>query len=918
MNINEHQLQLLLSMNKNPHSRNYLNNNPHSFDKEKGIHSLVLDLVKIYSIDTYNQWFQIEYLSLRNSLLKSIDFITYMPNLFYLDLYQNPIEIFSPLIISNSFGFLCFSPPTHYFEQKILAIEKLNTIFLSAEIKDASIKKYFLQKNPNIMVLNNEILDFEYKIKLYNSNQCQKSIDKDNKREVERNSINSDKNNNSNNNSKMDVIYDNKFKVKNKEGCTNKKIIEFENFIKEYNSRMLFYRKEVNNNINQLKINLEEKRKLITISECFLNILELNNPDSNYYYKFIPIKEKMGININYSSDPSIHHCAINLSMFKNFTIPSLKEFVLSILILYIFKILSKDITFELLKLIFLKSHYYLEDEERQNNLDSDILNILNLEPNILICLYYKVYDIIFGVFSNKRLNDIQIKLQMNEITDKIMNVIHHQNHFIKLLENNSDPLKQSIIIRNELILYLNQNNIFNNILMIIQYVDDYIIYNSIQKKLALKNSKDLQFFVNIKNYMFFSLDKKKDNAQSMAEKQYNKIQMRSLFNNKYFFDTENYMKTNKYFMNVFLNYKHGIFYPDKNRIKKIKNSDIEEELKNKNKEKIKNLYVQNNLNSFFNIIKEKKQIKLNKNVNLLRYKLINGRLKENKICGNEMNINTISNLNNSNNILNNNLNNKNLGNNLRKIDDIDFELAKKSQDKLFKTSSNLNFNSSSTPRKIIYKGIDTYFSTNKSNNKNEMSIISKTKTIKNKAEFIYSPVRTLGNINTNHNRYKIPINNDSKNNYENDKLNYLKFNSMNEVLNNVDLSDKEFFIKLKNKHKKKINFKYLEQKLRLKPRHIQLNSVRKDNPEKYNNEFYYNKSLGCKINFKKIILSEKSNHCEETNKNNFSLFNGLKELSSNKKLKNKRINYIQKNKNKINYVNSNSENGLKDRLYKEL
>ena len=139
---------------------------------------------------------------------------------------------------------------------------------------------------------------------------------------------------------------------------------------------------------------------------------------------------------------------------------------------------------------------------------------------------------------------------------------------------------------------------------------------------------------------------------------------------------------------------------------------------------------------------------------------------------------------------------------------------------------------------------------------------------------------------------------------------------MNEVLNNVDLSDKEFFIKLKNKHKKKRNFKFLEQKLRLKSKHMQLNSVRKDNSEKYNNEFYYNKSLGCKINFKKIILNERNNHCEEANQNNFSLFNGLKELSSNKKLKNKRINYIHNNKKKINYMNSNSENGLKDRLYK--
>ena len=73
-----------------------------------------------------------------------------------------------------------------------------------------------------------------------------------------------------------------------------------------------------------------------------------------------------------------------------------------------------------------------------------------------------------------------------------------------IIKNNSDPFKKAKIIRKELIFFLNENDIFNNILMIIQYVYDYIIYNSIQKKLALKNSKDLQFFLDIKNYMYFS------------------------------------------------------------------------------------------------------------------------------------------------------------------------------------------------------------------------------------------------------------------------------------------------------------------------------------------------------------------------------------------------------------------------------
>ena len=862
MNINDHQLEILLNSNKNnKHSRNYNN-------KDKSlINTLILDVAKIYSIETNLKWNQLEFLSIRNSLIKNIDFIINMPNLFYLDLFQNPIENYSPFLISNTFGYLCFSPPPHYFEQKVLIIEKMNVIFLDADIKAHSNKKVFLQKNPNIMVFNKEIIDFDFKINIYSINQGQKNNDNDIK-------INNEDEKNG-----KSVFYANKFKVKTKEGFTNNKLLEIEKFIKDYNNIMLNIQKDGKVNFNQLKHNLEEKQKLITISECYLNILELDNPNNNSYYKFIPVKEK---NEKNSTDfGSINHYEINLKIFKNFTIPSLKEFLLSVLVLYIFKILSKDITFQLLRLILLKSHYYLEDNERIKNLDNDILNILNLESYILICLYYKIYDIIFGVFSNKKLTDIQLKLQMIGITDRIMNVIKHQNNFIEMIKNNIDPCKKGNIIRNELIVYLNQNNIFNNILMIIQYVDDYIIYNSFRKKLALKNSKDLQFFDNIKNHMYYSLDKKKNNnIQSIAEKHYIKTQMKSLFNNKYFFDTENYKKTTQYFMNVFLNYKHGIFYPNKNKINKIKNNDIEEELKNHEKDKIKELYVQDNLKSFFKVIKENKQIKLNKKINT-QY-INNGRFKSdnhnNKLCGNNLNIKTMSNFNN--NYLKTTQNFKNQNNNIRKIDYIDFGLAKRSHDKLLK-SSNLYKTLNCSDNKNL-KGIDIY--NNKKNNFNETNI--------NKNE-ISSSINTVNNINNNHNLYKTAANIFSSHNFDKNKLEYLKFNSMNEVLNNLDTSNKEYYIKLKNQFHKKKKDKNLSQKQKSLPKDKKIknlklqnkNNIEKDNLTNYDQGFYYNKSLGCRINFKKIMLEENSYSAEKTPTKKISSHAAIPKLSPVKKKK---------------------------------
>ena len=884
MNINDYQLGKLI------HKTNILKINPNSNinkgNKEKEIHTLILDLAKLYSIDTKIKWNQIEYLSLRNSLIKHIDFIKNMPNIFYLDLLHNPIDVFTPLLFENTYGYLCFSPPSNYFEQRILSIEKLNVIFLNADIKDISIKKNFLQKNPNIMVLNNDIIDFEFKIKLYSCQRESKKFDED-----ESNNLNFEKNI-----LKSDVYYENKFKVKNKEECTNDKILEIEKFFKDYNNKMLYFQKNGKLNYKEEKVNLEEKKKLIAISDCYLNILYLNNPKNKSYFKYIPIKEKIDKNIIENS--SIKYNKINLNIFKHFSIPSLREFLLSVLVLYIFKILSKDITFELLKLILLKSSYYIEDDKRKKNLENDILNIINLDSNLFICMYYKIYDLIFGIYSNKRLNDIQMKLQMNEITSKIMNVTNHQNNFINMLKSNSDPFKKSNIIKNELILYLNQNNIFNNLLMIIQYVDDYIIYNSIQKKLALKNSKDLQFFNDIKNHMYFSLDKKKDNdIQSIAEKNYNKIQMKSLFNNKYFFDTENYMKTKKYFTNVFLNYKHGMFYPNKNKIKKIKNDDIEEELKNIEKEKLKDLYVKNNLNSFFNIKKLKaKNIIKEKNKN--NYK--------NKICGNDLNIKTISIFNNENYFKKSKRAKRN--NNIRKIDSIDFELIKKSQDKLFKTSYNLNSLLYQKPKDL--SGIDPYILSNKKNLDNKASI--NTTNINNNLELLTTPIHTLGNINTNHKYYETAVNYFTKSN--NNKNNLMKFNSMNEVLNNVDLSDKGYFINFKNKNHIENNLlgKNSYQKNLSLPKFVKLKNIKlgnkynfKENLTKIKKQYYYNKSLGCIINFKKIMLPEKLNYSGDNSfKEEFKFNYATHDISPIRKIKNIKTN------------NNNSEYKNKNNLYK--
>ena len=99
---------------------------------------------------------KLEFLSLRNNSLRNIDFITELPNLFYLDLYQNAIEDFSALTIKNIFGFLRLSIDT-FNEKKLLSIKNLTINILMLQIQDQKILKHLKYHNPNITLLNNQL-----------------------------------------------------------------------------------------------------------------------------------------------------------------------------------------------------------------------------------------------------------------------------------------------------------------------------------------------------------------------------------------------------------------------------------------------------------------------------------------------------------------------------------------------------------------------------------------------------------------------------------------------------------------------------------------------------------------------------------------------------------------------------------------
>ena len=162
MNINDSLMNYILN-------KNSLNKNETKDKKENNseTNTLILNSANVYSFEIKNIYEKIECLSLRDSFIKNISFILNLPYIYYLDLFGNPIENYKPLIKIGTFGFLCISPPLNYFEKQILALKSLNIVILQAEIKDKGIYNNFLMRNPNILVLNNTIIDFGKKIRTF-------------------------------------------------------------------------------------------------------------------------------------------------------------------------------------------------------------------------------------------------------------------------------------------------------------------------------------------------------------------------------------------------------------------------------------------------------------------------------------------------------------------------------------------------------------------------------------------------------------------------------------------------------------------------------------------------------------------------------------------------------------------------------
>ena len=193
------------------------------------------------------------------------------------------------------------------------------------------------------------------------------------------------------------------------------------------------------------------------------------------------------------------------------------------------------------------------------------------------------------------------------IADKINEILSHQENFIIKYKSNSELCQKKKIISKDFIKFLFGAKIFHKIYNIIQFVNDFIIYNNLLDKLGHDFPDDMQFFTEIQGLILNNLDKNNETKESMADKNYNKIQISSLLNNKFFFKNENYFRTNQNISTSFFSHKHKTFYPNKKRINNIENLKSSNEIRREKVEMIKKNYINNALNSFFQVINTNKK-----------------------------------------------------------------------------------------------------------------------------------------------------------------------------------------------------------------------------------------------------------------------------------------------------------------------
>ena len=613
--INDRFIKKFLSIDEN-NIKNENSKKTEETNKKKIINTMVLDSSKISYFKINSAFIQIECLSLRNNFIRDISFLHYLPNIYYLDLYGNHLDNYKPLVKHGTFGFLSLSPPKNYFEKKILSLTQLNVVILEVDITDKSIYNNLIVGNPNILVFNDSIIDFNKKVRIFNtvmglryyihhllsdneemrmlkkSNQNYKNIKKKNKNE----SL-----------SLRDILLEKKFKTKHRT-TTNTKCLEIVNFFDAYNKVLFDMYKDHKSKFNN-DISMEEERKKILMIYKTLNQIGKFFCSKNISQLMRDNKEILTKKIEFHS---VKYPNIDIEIFSNLEFAQYKELVLSVIILYLLNIFSKDISYYLILLMFKKTKYFHESQTNKAKIEKNIELLFSINKSHLFCYYYKIFEILFGeseqIMNEGNLYNVKNRLNMISITDKISEILTNQEILVKDYNLNENVSQKNKIIIKDFIGFLFHLKIFPAVFNIFQFVNDFIIFNKLYNQLEKTFFNDIHFFCEILGLLLNNYNKFIEINESVADKNYDKILNKFLLGNKFYFKKA-YSKEKRV---PYLIPQRKIFHPNKKKILEIENIKPFHEVRKEREQSMKQNYINNALKKYLIIKKEEKNRNNNK------------------------------------------------------------------------------------------------------------------------------------------------------------------------------------------------------------------------------------------------------------------------------------------------------------------
>ena len=538
----------------------------------------------------------LEYLSITNNYLINLNFIINLPDLFYLDVYGNPLDEFCALNYKNIFGYLRLSVDK-FHENKILAVTGLNCAIFDLELKDKNILRIFKSNNKNILMLNNEINYYIDKLsnkkrKIFkakktmrffknsdinnNANISDNTNMKKNKyvhlnfndfvKQIEEAENDSKYNSDNSDKSLMELNKNEKYQInesnnnnfiKNKNikvEITNKFLLEIKSYFDELNQVITKINKKIKTKIGVIHlindksyINVEKKRILL-LYKTYLKLSTFNKEKtSDYFY----CKNTNFTNSNNFTD-SIKIYEIK-KYIKCININIRFGIIILITILfYCLNLISIKLSISLIYHILLK--YYKFDEHKQ------IPKIKNFGDFHYLCYYVDIFEDFKSKLKFAEKTQIDLYQKILDILE-IKNLILKSNILKKKKDENEKEKENNYIMNNisqkikvsSLLLLIKELNLDKDILILIEFFCDFIIYENIEQVVINGALNDeYSTLIEIKEILeLIELDKNKNKSNNdLSNKKYYKNKLERIFNKFYFENNKIKVVKNKNFKNL--------------------------------------------------------------------------------------------------------------------------------------------------------------------------------------------------------------------------------------------------------------------------------------------------------------------------------------------------------------------------------